>query len=544
MSKLYRNMEFPWSHQVGDSSSSKGKNHKHQNLHLPPKKRFSIKSGLTAWRPDNRQQLILDNLWSSMSNHQKGEESINALVLHMEEQRNGEASMQQELSQKIDSLQTELSLQKAQTQAFLQNRLAEFDNFAEHFVEMQRENHALMKRLKKSEKSRGVLEKENEGFRKENRILCEERIEVIEFFESCLREKDALMIENEKLRQELESPSTPSINHSQESSSTPSIIQSQEHSGSVTGKIFSKKPIEVTLSGIFPQAGEILFLSKLPEDIVSMISEISLQDFTTTMISFFNKLLQFCDNSHKGIDGWFWNWERKNVFQNDFPQPCNQHDEDNAFERADILLMDGCRHVLDFSIPRISFYVFPLKDKFYNHHFSHCDLLKYGVLKSIIIRLEDEHRPEYQSLFGNNAWDIIRRSLHRSSSLFISIESSPPEWISSIRVQPAIHYIFISPVSSRSVLTPEAKFWPADGPIITQISKWRAWVQVNEWFWRKYPEHILQFSGNSQRVFQHLSLIDKPVQPGFSTRHNHWLDKFEEEYQLEAPTAYRRLYIP
>ncbi|PKI75700.1 hypothetical protein CRG98_003960 [Punica granatum] len=273
-------MEFPWSHQVGDSSSSKGKNHKHQNLHLLPKKRFSIKSGLTAWRPDNRQQLILDNLWSSMSNHQKGEESINALVLHMEEQRNGEASMQQELSQKIDSLQTELSLQKAQTQAFLQNRL------------------------------------------------------------------------------------------------------------------------------------------------------------------------------------------------------------------------------------------------------------------------EDEHRPEYQSLFGNNAWDIIRRSLHRSSSLFISIESSPPEWISSIRVQPAIHYIFISPVSSRSVLTPEAKFWPADGPIITQISKWRAWVQVNEWFWRKYPEHILQFSGNSQRVFQHLSLIDKPVQPGFSTRHNHWLDKFEEEYQLEAPTAYRRLYIP
>ncbi|PKI42412.1 hypothetical protein CRG98_037204 [Punica granatum] len=340
-------MELPWFNQEKDSSFSRGKNHKHQSSPLPPKKRFCIKSSLTAWRPDNRQQLILDNLWSSIKNPQKDEESINALVLHMEEQSNSKASLQQELCQKIDSLQEELSLQKAQTHAFLQNSLAEFDNFTEHFAEMQRENHALKKKFKKNEKRRDVLEKENEGFKKEIQSLCEERIEVIELNESCLREKDDLIIENKKLRQELESPSTPSIIHSQESSSTPSIIRSQ-----------------------------------------------------------------------------------------------------------------------------------------------------------------DEHRPEYQSLFGNNAWDLIKKSLHRSSSLFVSIESSPPEWISPIKVQPAIHYIFISP--------------------------------VNEWHWRKYPEHILKFSGLHQRVFLHISLIDNPVQPGFSTRHDHWLDKFEEEYLLDSQIAHRQ----
>ncbi|PKI38724.1 hypothetical protein CRG98_040888 [Punica granatum] len=262
-------MDLPWLDQVNKGSSSRNKTHKHQDL--PPKKRFCIKSSLTAWRPDHRQQLILDDLWSSIKNPQKGEASINALVLHMEEQSNNKASLQQELCLKIDSLQEELSLQKAQTQAFLQDR-----------------------------------------------------------------------------------------------------------------------------------------------------------------------------------------------------------------------------HILEFSIPRISFYVFPLKDKFYKHHFEFCDLLKYGVLKSIILKPEDEHRPEYQSLFGDNAWGLIKRSLHRSSSLFISIESSPPEWISPIKVQPAIHYIFISPVSSRSILTPEVKFWPADGPITNQISDWRAWVQ------KIYIGRALSLSGSTQ----------------------------------------------
>ncbi|PKI52816.1 hypothetical protein CRG98_026792 [Punica granatum] len=266
-------MEFPWFDQACEGSSSRSKTHNHQDL--PPKKRFCIKSSLTAWRPDHRQQLILDNLWASIKNPQKGEESINALVLHMEEQGNSKASLQQELCLKIDSLQQELSLQKAQTQAFLQNR-----------------------------------------------------------------------------------------------------------------------------------------------------------------------------------------------------------------------------HILEFSIPRISFYVFPFKDKWFNHHFDFCDLLKYGVFKSIILRPEDEHRPEYQSLFGNNAWDLIKKSLRRSSSLFISIESSPPEWISPIKVQPAIHYIFISPVSSRSVLTPEAKFWPADGQLITQISKWRAWVQKNI-YW--IPKLLIKGISHSNR---------------------------------------------
>ncbi|OWM74703.1 hypothetical protein CDL15_Pgr004666 [Punica granatum] len=137
------NMDLPWFDQ---SSSSRNKTHKHQDLPLPPKKRFCIKSSLTAWRPDSRQQLILDDIWSSIKNPQKGEVSINALVLHMEEQSNSKASLQQELCQKIDSLQKELSLQKAQTHAFLQNRLVEFDNFTEHFAEMQRENHALKKK--------------------------------------------------------------------------------------------------------------------------------------------------------------------------------------------------------------------------------------------------------------------------------------------------------------------------------------------------------------------------------------------------------------
>ncbi|PKI59772.1 hypothetical protein CRG98_019837 [Punica granatum] len=129
-----RNMELPWFDQACEGSSSRSKTHKHQNPPLPPKKRFCIKSSLTAWRPDPRQQLILDDLWASIKNSQKGEESINALVFHMEEQSNSKASLQQELCLKIDSLQHELSLQKAQTQDFLQNRLVEFDNFTEHFA--------------------------------------------------------------------------------------------------------------------------------------------------------------------------------------------------------------------------------------------------------------------------------------------------------------------------------------------------------------------------------------------------------------------------
>ncbi|PKI38794.1 hypothetical protein CRG98_040835 [Punica granatum] len=112
-------MDLPWFDQVDKSSSSRNKKHNHQDL--PPKKRFCIKSSLTAWRPDPRQQLILDNLWASIKNPQKGEESINTLVLHLEEQCNSKASLQQELCQKINSLQQELSLQKAQTHAFLQN---------------------------------------------------------------------------------------------------------------------------------------------------------------------------------------------------------------------------------------------------------------------------------------------------------------------------------------------------------------------------------------------------------------------------------------
>ncbi|PKI32955.1 hypothetical protein CRG98_046654 [Punica granatum] len=79
-------MDFPWFDQVDSGSSSRSKKHNHQNL--PPKKRFCIKSSLTAWRPDHRQQLILDDLWVSIKNPQKGEESMNALVLHMEEQGN------------------------------------------------------------------------------------------------------------------------------------------------------------------------------------------------------------------------------------------------------------------------------------------------------------------------------------------------------------------------------------------------------------------------------------------------------------------------
>ncbi|PKI75105.1 hypothetical protein CRG98_004440 [Punica granatum] len=127
-----RNMDFPWFDQENDGSSSDGL----KRRILPPKKQFRINSSLTAWKPDPRQQLILDNLWSSIKDPQKGEETINALVLHMEEQSNSKASLQWQLCQKIDSLQTELSLQKAQTQAFLQNRLAEFDKFTEHFAEM------------------------------------------------------------------------------------------------------------------------------------------------------------------------------------------------------------------------------------------------------------------------------------------------------------------------------------------------------------------------------------------------------------------------
>ncbi|OWM87495.1 hypothetical protein CDL15_Pgr022606 [Punica granatum] len=144
---VYRNMDLPWFDQVDKSSSSRNNTHKHQDL--PPKKRFCVKSGLTAWRPDHRQQLISDDLWSSVKHPQKGEESINALVLHMEEQSNSKESLQQELCLKIDLLQQELSLQKSQTQAFLQDR-----------------------------------------------------------------EKDALDDENKKLKQDLESISTPSINQS------------------------------------------------------------------------------------------------------------------------------------------------------------------------------------------------------------------------------------------------------------------------------------------------------------------------------------------
>ncbi|OWM74916.1 hypothetical protein CDL15_Pgr021267 [Punica granatum] len=127
-----REYDFPWFNQENDGSSSEGL----KGRILPPKKRFRINSSLMAWKPDPRQQLILDNLWSSIKDPQKGEETINALVLHMEEQSNSKASLQWQLCQKIDSLQTELSLQKAQTQAFLQNRLAEFDKFTEHFAEM------------------------------------------------------------------------------------------------------------------------------------------------------------------------------------------------------------------------------------------------------------------------------------------------------------------------------------------------------------------------------------------------------------------------
>ncbi|PKI39951.1 hypothetical protein CRG98_039614 [Punica granatum] len=102
----------------GNSFSEKQKRKK-----LPPKKRFRINSSPTAWKPDPRQQLILDNLWTSIKNPQKGEEIINALVLHMEELCTSKATLQQELCLKIDSLQHELSLQKAQTHDFLQNRV-------------------------------------------------------------------------------------------------------------------------------------------------------------------------------------------------------------------------------------------------------------------------------------------------------------------------------------------------------------------------------------------------------------------------------------
>ncbi|PKI54858.1 hypothetical protein CRG98_024741 [Punica granatum] len=64
------NMDLPWFDQVDKGSSSRNKPHKHQDL--PPKKRSCIKSSLTAWRPDSRQQLILDDLWSSIKNPQKG----------------------------------------------------------------------------------------------------------------------------------------------------------------------------------------------------------------------------------------------------------------------------------------------------------------------------------------------------------------------------------------------------------------------------------------------------------------------------------------
>ncbi|PKI59910.1 hypothetical protein CRG98_019683 [Punica granatum] len=43
-----RNMDFPWFDQVDESSSSRNKTHKHQDLPLPHKKRFCIKSSLTA----------------------------------------------------------------------------------------------------------------------------------------------------------------------------------------------------------------------------------------------------------------------------------------------------------------------------------------------------------------------------------------------------------------------------------------------------------------------------------------------------------------
>ncbi|PKI75101.1 hypothetical protein CRG98_004436 [Punica granatum] len=222
--QLGKEYDFPWFNQENDGSSSEGL----KGRILPPKKRFRINSSLMAWKPDPRQQLILDNLWSSIKDPQKGEETINALVLHMEEQSNSKASLQKELCQKIDSLQTELSLQKAQTQAFLQNRCT---------------------------------------------------------------------------------------------------------------------PVRA-------------------------------------------------------------------------PIP-----------------------------------------------------------------------------FGNNAWDLITKSLRCSASLSIHIESSPSEWISPTQVQPAIHYVFISPIDSKVILPPEARYWTSEDQVIIQISKWRAWVQENKWHWRKYPEHIPQFSG-------------------------------------------------
>ncbi|PKI39218.1 hypothetical protein CRG98_040387 [Punica granatum] len=88
-----------------------------------------------------------------------------------------------------------------------------------------------------------------------------------------------------------------------------------------------------------------------------------------------------------------------------------------------------------------------------------------------------QNRSKLQSFFGNNAWSLITKSLRLSASLSINIESSPPEWISSIKVQPAIHFIFISPVDSKVILLPEAKYWAGEDHIITHIGKWRAWVQ-------------------------------------------------------------------
>ncbi|PKI36270.1 hypothetical protein CRG98_043339 [Punica granatum] len=61
-------MDFPWFDQDAENSSSE----KHKSRSLPPKKRFRITSSLTAWKPDPRQQLILDNLWTSIKGSSKG----------------------------------------------------------------------------------------------------------------------------------------------------------------------------------------------------------------------------------------------------------------------------------------------------------------------------------------------------------------------------------------------------------------------------------------------------------------------------------------
>lgn len=272
-------------------------------------------------------------------------------------------------------------------------------------------------------------------------------------------------------------------------------------------------------SGVFPPAGKLLFLNKLPCDLVSKITEISHQEFSSKLVSVFNKVLNFCENHQRGTDGWFWDWEKKNYLQRWRDGPCRLHEPE---EESAIQIMGSCIHTLEFSIPRITIDKFPSVN-----HFDLNQLLEYGLLKSLTLRPEDVYRSEIKHLFGKTVFDLIKSKLRHLQSLFIEIISSPPEWISATTVQPAIHAMFIS--SDKHWSYAQKQYWPGNENILKQVDKWRAYVQVKEWHWRDYPRYVLHFKGKSQMVFLHHSIPEDPQPPFYQTNDVCWGLKFEAE---------------